>query len=159
MDGQTAERAARALAHAQGLLGGEDEVVTPVWNGGYRRRYRPVPWGWPRTPRPAASRPWPGALPPPTPRLRSDREVRLCDDRGDPITVDGRGGLSGEPARLLSGDRGIDIAAWTASDTMDHAWWRPEGRRHANIQVTLADERTLLLVRHNGSWRIEAVYD
>lgn len=63
-----AERAGRALVRIQGLLG-PDAVITAVLDGGRGpgERVRLVPWGEPRQPL-AATQPWPGQLPAPSPR-------------------------------------------------------------------------------------------
>ncbi|MFJ7212650.1 hypothetical protein [Amycolatopsis sp. NPDC098790] len=77
-DADAAERAGRALARIQGLLG-PDAVCTSLLDGGRgpAERVRLVPWGEPRRPM-LEDRPWPGRLPTPSPALcRPARHRRL----------------------------------------------------------------------------------
>lgn len=106
----TADRASRAVARVQGLLG-TGSVGVPEWRGS-------------RDPatqialveaeaidltveRPGAQRervvgPWPGCLPTPAPaRIHPTPSVaELVDAAGQPVEVSGRGALSAAPARL-----------------------------------------------------------
>ena len=117
------DRADRALARVQGMLGYET-VATAVVQGGRTptEQVRWVPWGEPREPdRPlvvGAERPaWPGAVPPPYPARVFTPPVPavLLDDRGRPLLVSGRGEASAAPARLecrmLAGGGG-PVRAW-----------------------------------------------
>ena len=104
------DRAARALARVQGLLGPE-AVGTPVLQGGRSpaERVRIVAWGDAREPeRPelaASASPWPGQVPAPAPALvhRQALPAELVDAGGAPVQVTGRGGCRSEPARLSIG--------------------------------------------------------
>ena len=93
------DRADRALARVQGMLG-YDAVVTAVVQGGRTpaEQVRWVPWSEPRE----AARPlqvgtetaaWPGALPPPFPARVFDPPLpaELVDADGNPVAISGRG--------------------------------------------------------------------
>ena len=102
------DRADRALARVQGLLGYE-AVATAVVQGGRTpaEQVRWVPWGEAREPQrplvvdtfPTA---WPGALPSPFPArvLDPPAPAQLCDEHGRAVVVSGRGEQSAAPARV-----------------------------------------------------------
>ncbi len=161
-DGAGRQRAARALARVQGLLG-PDSVFTAVLRGGRSPadQVRLVPWGDERTgPTPA---PWPGRLPAPAPAtvLPEPAAADVRDGAGRPVTVSARLALSAAPARLILGqDEPVEITGWAGPWPVDERWWAPgEARRAARFQVVLADGRALLLALSGGAWRVEAVYD
>ena len=93
-DPAAADRAGRALARVQGMLG-PDAVVTAVAAGGRApgEQVRWVPWGEERGDAPAALAPWPGAVPGPAPARVFDPPLPadLVDADGAPVTVSGRG--------------------------------------------------------------------
>ena len=107
-DPASGDRAGRALARVQGMLG-VDAVVTAVPMGGRTpaERVQWVPWGEARadavdvaTRDPTA--PWPGVVPGPAPARVFDPPLvaELFDVGGAPVTVSSRGEVSGEPATL-----------------------------------------------------------
>ena len=107
-DPTAADRAGRALARVQALLG-PDAVATALPVGGRTplERVRWVPWGDERAARgmlgpPDPAAPWPGAVPGPAPARVFDPPVpaALLDAQGAPVTVSGRGEVSAPPARL-----------------------------------------------------------
>jgi protein ImuB len=159
------QRADRALARVQGLLG-PDSVLTAVLRGGRSPgdQVRLVPWGDERVGADtAAARPWPGRLPPPAPAtvLPEPEPAEVLDEHDRPVTVSARLALSAAPARLrIAQDAPVEITAWAGPWPLDERWWAPgEGRRSARFQVTLEDGRALLLAVSAGRWSVEASYD
>jgi protein ImuB len=156
------QRAARALARVQGLLG-PDSVFTAVLRGGRSPadQVRLVPWGDERTGDTPA--PWPGRLPAPAPAtvLPEPAAADVHDAAGRPVTVSGRLALSAAPARLVLGqEEPVEITGWAGPWPVDERWWAPgEAHRAARFQFTLADGRALLLALSDSAWRVEAVYD
>jgi protein ImuB len=133
-DAAAHDRADRALARLQGMLG-HDTVVTAVLAGGRApsERVRWVPWGEPRDDGsmhggevPA----WPGAIPGPAPARVYAPPLRaeLLDVDGNAVTVSGRGDASAAPAQLrcdvLPGIRGA-VTAWAGPWAHDLRWWDP----------------------------------
>jgi protein ImuB len=174
------ERAARALARVQGMLG-PDAVTTGVLSGGRNlaEQVHLVRWGDPRTPlrpgRPgngpvrADGRvevpPWPGRLPPPAPATvhRPPRPAELVDADGQPVRVTGRGAVVCPPARLRTDTAAggwHDVVAWAGPWPVDERWWDPAAhRRRARFQVQDATGAAYLVVLQGGQWWIEASYD
>jgi protein ImuB len=157
------ERAGRALVHVQGLLGPE-AVVTPVLGGGRSPgdRVRLVPWGDERAPGADPEPPWPGRLPAPSPSLLPPRPapVSVRDESGAEVGVTGRYVLTGEPCRVVLHGEERELLGWAGPWPAEERWWEPESaRRRAWLQVLLADQSALLLVRENEKWLIEGVYD
>lgn len=162
------ERAARALARVQGILGPEG-VGTMVLQGGRSpaERVRFVPWGDAREAErpelePSAS-PWPGAVPAPAPAIVHQPPVPAeVAGAGDAVVqVTGRGLVSSEPSRL-SIDRGrwLDVAGWAGPWPVDERWWDPpEHRRRARFQLLTAGGPAYLAAVEGGRWWIEATYD
>jgi protein ImuB len=169
------QRAVRALARVQGLLG-PDAVLVPEWRGGRgpaeqltlvpaaavdlledRPAVRP---DWRRAP-------WPGGLPPPAPAvvLRERWPAEVLDGEGRVVTVDARGGLSAPPARLGvpgpgDGERWSAVTAWAGPWPVDERWWDPATRRRrARFQVVVGAGDAFLLVVEGGRWWVEAIYD
>jgi protein ImuB len=161
------DRADRALARVQGMLG-YDAVVTAVVQGGRTpaEQVRWVPWGEPREP----ERPlqvgteitaWPGALPPPYPARVFDPPVpaELTNTDGRPVTVSGRGEQQHVPARVRSRVVEGSVRAWAGPWAHDVRWWdRHAHRRCARYQL-LVDDVACLAVVENGRAAIEAIYD
>jgi protein ImuB len=171
------ERAARALARVQGLLG-PTGVVTAVIDGGRGpgERVRLVPWGDPRQPEGATRHtgramrgtrleepPWPGQVPAPAPALVHDPPLpaAVANGRGELVRVSARGELSDRPARLAVGGRAEqDLVAWAGPWTAEERWWdRTAHRRRARLQVLTAAGEAYLLVLEGGRWMLEATYD
>ncbi len=177
-------RAARAIARLTTLTS-DHAVTVPVWHGGRlpADRYRWVPASTVDLDqrRRAVSHagtgsgeagPWPGSLPPPSPAtvLAEPRPVEVVDDGGVPVTVSGRGVLSGRPALLrpLAGSevagwrrgRPRRITAWAGPWPVEERWWEPDRhRRLARFQVVTDDGRAHLVVAEHRRWWISATYD
>jgi len=169
---EAGDRASRALARVQGLLG-MDAVRVPEWRGGRGPGERvglvPVAAADVIEPRPAArpdwvAEPWPGTVPAPAPATihAPPLPVEVVDDAGRPVAVGGRGEVSAAPAAVAAGDRSGSrpVAAWAGPWPCDERWWDPEThRRRARLQVTMADGTAHLLVLEAGRWSVEATYD
>jgi protein ImuB len=169
---EAGDRASRALARVQGLLG-MDAVRVPEWRGGRGPGERvglvPVAAADVIEPRPAArpdwvAEPWPGTVPAPAPATihAPPLPVEVVDDAGRPVAVGGRGEVSAAPAAVAAGDRSSrrPVAAWAGPWPCDERWWDPEThRRRARLQVTMADGTAHLLVLEAGRWSVEATYD
>jgi protein ImuB len=165
------ERAARALARVQGILGA-DAVTVPELRGGRRpldhegrASITGVALGPDRTlalPG-VAEAPWPGRLPAPSPAkvLPDPVPVRVTASDGAVVSVDGRGDLSASPSDLtLKSGKTEHIRAWAGPWPIDERWWdEVRSRRQARIQVILDDHSAHLLAVENGAWHIEATYD
>ena len=176
-DPAAADRAGRALARVQALLG-SDAVATALPVGGRTplERVRWVPWGDARdSPSEAApdgrseAAPWPGAVPGPAPARVFDPPVpaALLDARGAPVVVSGRGEVSAPPVALdcaaLPGGGG-PLVAWAGPWAHDLRWWS-QRRRRVLWQVVVdarADGRgqvACLVAVERGRAAVEALYD
>ncbi|MGP9536976.1 DNA polymerase Y family protein [Brachybacterium sp. AOP43-C2-M15] len=176
--GESAQRASRALARAQGLAG-EDAVQVPASVGGrlLAEEMTLVPW---RSEKPERREgPWPGALPRPVPAtvFRERPSVRLEDAAGEPIVVTARGLLSGAPVQLhvlapgapalqragLRAGSGYPVLAHGAPTVLDERWWAPGGTRAARLQLVVqgasAEETAVLALSRTGDWTLEGLYD
>jgi protein ImuB len=165
-DQAATDRAGRALARVQGMLGPE-AVVTPVPQGGRTpgERLRWVPWGEPREPRrPLDGTAWPGVIPGPAPARVLDPPcpAELLDPSGEPVIVSGRGEVSAPPAHLrcagLAGGGGpIDAVAGPWPHVV--RWWAgPSGRRCVWWQVLVGHVACLVSVEA-GRAALAAIYD
>ncbi|HMK13167.1 MAG TPA: DNA polymerase Y family protein [Acidimicrobiales bacterium] len=160
------ERAARALARVQGLLG-VDAVSLPEVRGGRSpgEHIALVPVGLAEPGRmmaPAPDAPWPGRVPPPLPAAVhvARRQVEVRDRHGEPVVVSGRGLLSCPPATIESNGRTEEIEAWSGPWVFDERWWAAdERRRQARMQIVVAGGSAHLLVLEQRRWWIEATYD
>ena len=167
------ERAARALARLQGLLGAE-AVTVPRLAGGRRPADtgRRVPYDAAALSRKAkgtrkkdkaAEAPWPGRLPPPEPAVVLDEPepITVTDCGGDPVTVSGRGQASAAPRQVTDSRGGRrTVVAWAGPWPLDERWWRPPARRRqARFQFVLDDGSAHLCVLESGRWQREATYD
>jgi protein ImuB len=169
------DRADRALARVQGLLG-YDAVVTAVVQGGRTpaEQVRWVPWGDAREPeRPLVvetfATAWPGALPPPFPArvLDPPAPAQLSDAHGRAVEVSGRGEQSAAPARLecavLPGGGGV-VRGWAGPWGSDVRWWDPLARRRcARWQVVVdcgtGGDVACVVTVEAGRAGVEAIYD
>ncbi|MFP5377031.1 MAG: DNA polymerase Y family protein [Acidimicrobiia bacterium] len=157
------ERAARALARVQGILGPE-AVVTGVAGGGRHpaERVTLVPWGDARQPARPGDRPWPGRLPPPSPAVvfSPPLAAEVVNATGAAVGVTGRGAVTAEPARVsVDGARWAGVTGWAGPWPVDERWWDPAARRRrARFQV-VAGEGAWLLAVEGGRWWAEASYD
>ncbi len=163
-DRAAAERAARALARVQGVLG-QASVVTATGGGGRgpAEQISLSPWGdsspGPTTPPP----PWPGRIPPPAPATVHPvpPPADVTDAAGRPVAVTGRATATAPPAWLsLAGGPVVEVTAWAGPWPVDERWWDPAAhRRRARAQVVTADGAAHLLVVEGGRWSVEATYD
>ena len=167
------ERAAKALARVQGLLGAE-AVTVPRLAGGRRPADtgRRVPFDAPSDSKEAketkkkakaAEAPWPGRLPSPSPAvvLAQPEPITVTGCGGAPVAVGGRGEVSAPPQQLTdSTGRSQAVVAWAGPWPLDERWWRPSARRRqARFQLVLDDGSAHLCVLEAGRWWREAAYD
>ena len=168
------ERAARALARVQGLLGAE-AVTVPRLAGGRRPADtgRRVPLhataveaeASPKKVKKkskAAEAPWPGRLPAPSPAvvLVQPEPITVTDCEGNTVTVSGRGEASAAPWQVTDSKGNRTVVAWAGPWPLDERWWRPSARRRqARFQIILDDGSAHLCVLESGRWWREATYD
>ena len=170
-DVATVDRAARAVARVQGLLG-LGSVTVPEWRGSRDPATQVALVDVAAVDlvveRPGAHRdrvvgPWPGRLPPPSPaRVPAEPPaVELVDLQGAPLRVSGRGEVSAAPARLsVAGGPWQEVVAWAGPWPLEERWWdAARQRRRARFQVVTAEGSAWLVVVESGAWRVEAVYD
>lgn len=173
-DPAAADRAGRALARVQALLG-PAAVATALPVGGRTplERVRWVPWGDARDDTPdgtCEAAPWPGAVPGPAPARVFDPPVpaALLDAQGTPVVVSGRGEVSAPPAVLdcpaLPGGGG-PLVAWAGPWAHDLRWWS-QRRRRVLWQVVVGErggdgstEVACLVAVERGRAGVEALYD
>ena len=157
------ERAARALARVQGMLGPE-AVATAVPSGGRHpaERVTLVPWGDAREPARPPDPPWPGRVPPPSPAVvfAPPLPAEVVNAAGVPVGVTGRGAVTAAPVRVsVDGGRWADVAGWAGPWPADERWWDAAAhRRRARFQVVAGDAAWLLALE-GGRWWAEASYD
>jgi protein ImuB len=162
-DVEAANRAGRALARVQGMLG-QPAVLTAVLDGGRGpgERVRYVAWGDPRE-QPRTQAPWPGRVPEPSPALVPPVPVqaRLCDAGGMPVTVNARYAVCGEPASLSIGqDPPRRELSWAGPWPAEERWWDARNARlRVRFQVATADGTGWLLMLEDDRWSVEAIYD
>jgi protein ImuB len=165
--GATDERAARALARVQTLLG-HGSVLTPVLDGGRDpgQRTRLVPWGDEPTPLRSPEQPWPGQLPAPAPSVLLDppRPAQLLDAARRPVRVTDRGAMPAPPALFGMGTDITAVTSWAGPWPVDERWWSPDtGRRAVRCQIVDVHGRAYLVtgtMRPDGpSWQVDAIYD
>ncbi|RJQ79306.1 DNA polymerase Y family protein [Pseudonocardiaceae bacterium YIM PH 21723] len=171
--GPADDRAGRALARVQGLLG-PDSVFTGVLGGGRsaRDRVRLVPWGEPREPAADPGRPWPGRLPEPSPTLLPDRPdaVTVLSAAGEPVAVTGRHLLTAAPHRVaLPGRRPQLVQGWAGPWPVSERWWLdliPDRSRRSQhltrlqliLEQSAEDQLALLLAFDGHRWWLEGAY-
>jgi protein ImuB len=156
------DRADRALARVQGMLG-YDAVVTAVVQGGRTpvEQVRFVPWGEPREEQLPSDAAWPGALPAPFPARVFDPPVaaELFDANGEPVVITGRGEQRRAPAHVRSKVVSGAVTGWAGPWAHDVRWWdRRAHQRCARYQLLVGDVACIAVVT-NGAAAIEAVYD
>jgi protein ImuB len=182
------ERAARAFARVQALLGPES-VCTITVTGGRRPSdlVQLTPWGDERIIPPTASQPWPGRLPAPLPTTvyPLPLPVKVFGADGSLIKVSSRGAISVIPvkvelprtiadlstvsaqsnkanhgqSRLTEGTVVERIASWTGPWPLEERWWDPQAaRRQARLQIVTTKGAAHLLVIEGGDWWLEASY-
>ena len=163
------ERAARAFARVQGLLG-PDAVTTVVPSGGRRPLdfVAHIPWGDQRAAPPDAAHPWPGRIPEPWPTVVHPLPLpaQVVDAQGVTVGVSGRGEATAAPMRVAvaaspmqPADRWADIVAWAGPWPLDERWWDVQvHHRQARMQLVTAAGEAHLVVLEGGAWWIEASY-
>lgn len=165
------ERAGRALARIQGMLG-VAAVTVPERRGGRGPADVVV-----RVPfvgvndddgphnSVALDAPWPGRIPSPLPTLLPTEvmPIEVLDAAGSAVRVSGRGVLSAEPRTVRfdgSVRVGVAIVGWAGPWPCDERWWdQAAHRRRARLQLALSDGRAVLAQIEQGSWSVEAIYD
>ncbi|HJQ01460.1 MAG TPA: DNA polymerase Y family protein [Jatrophihabitans sp.] len=168
-DGVVDERAHRALARVQTLLG-PGSVQTPMVSGGRGplQRTRLVPWGDQREdPDDKADQPWPGRLPAPAPSVLVDppRPVQVLDRAGQPVLVTERGAVTDAPSQFWwdsAADSAAGITAWAGPWPVDERWWDPQSARQlARLQLVDVVGRAYLVCfdRTDRRWLLEGIYD
>jgi protein ImuB len=170
-DAATVDRASRAVARVQGLLG-VGSVSVPEWRGSRDPATQvglvPAEAVDLTAERPGAGRhrvegPWPGALPAPSPARLHHAPVpaELHDGEGRPVAVSARGVLSAAPERLsIDGGPWTDVRAWAGPWPLEERWWdSARRRRRARLQLVTADGQARLATLERGAWQVEATYD
>jgi protein ImuB len=168
------ERAVRALARLEGLLGSDAVTVPEVRGGrGPGERVVLVPAGAVDLDgeRPAArldhvTEPWPGRIPEPAPATVAPEPVPVVVEAADgrAVGVTGRGTVTAVPAmvRVGTGDRAYpaQVVAWAGPWPAEERWWDgADARRRARMQVLTADGVARLLTLEAGQWWVEGIYD
>jgi protein ImuB len=170
-DVATADRAARAVARVQGLLG-LGAVTVPEWRGSRDPATQVALVDAAAVDltveRPGAHRdrvvgPWPGRLPRPSPaRVHpSPLAAAVVDAAGGSLEVSGRGALSAAPARLsVAGGPWQEVVAWAGPWPLEERWWdAARQRRRARVQLVTTDGQAHLVCIEAGAWRVDATYD
>ncbi|HEV7203920.1 MAG TPA: hypothetical protein VGN18_04880 [Jatrophihabitans sp.] len=161
------ERAARALARVQTLLG-HGSVLTPVLDGGRDpgQRTRLVPWGDEPLPLHSPEQPWPGQLPAPAPSVLLDppRPAQVLDASRRPVRVTERGAMPAPPELFAMGsDTPVAVASWAGPWPVDERWWSPESaRRVVRCQIVDVRGRAYLVtgsMDDTPRWQVDAIYD
>jgi protein ImuB len=169
---EAGQRAARALARIQGLLGPE-AVRTAHLRGGRDPADQVTlthtsdrPGSGVAVPSPGPGPvPWPGQVPAPAPAIvyAEPRPAEVVDATGATVAVDGRGLLGSLPNRVRIPGRGrawSAIIAWAGPWLVDERWWDPAAhRRLVRLQATTDQGAAYLLRLAGGRWWVEAIYD
>jgi protein ImuB len=164
--GAADERAARALARVQTLLG-HGSVLTPIVEGGRDpgQRTRLVPWGDEPIPYRSPEQPWPGAIPAPAPSVLLDppRPAQVLDAQHRTVIVTERGAMPAAPALFAMGtERPVAVQSWAGPWPVDERWWSPEAARSV-VRCQLVDVRGRAYLVSGampaGQWYVEALYD
>ncbi len=164
-----AERAARALARVDGLLGAGAATV-PERRGGRSPAEAvglvpadAVDLTERSLARTEVDAPWPGRLPTPSPArvLPVPARAEVVDRHDRPVGVSGRGRATAAPARVrVDGGPAQAVAGWAGPWPVDERWWDPAThRRRARFQVLTDEGVALLLAVEEGQWWLEAAYD
>ncbi|MFJ4191156.1 DNA polymerase Y family protein [Kitasatospora sp. NPDC089509] len=161
------DRVERAVARVQSVLGHAGlRRIKPAGGRGPGEQQVRVPWGEPYEAAATADAPWPGRLAGrsadlwPAVVLREPAPVRVLDEAGRPVTVDGRAGVSARPALVVFRGREERVAGWTGPWPAVEYWWdQSQARRRARFQVVVDGGRALLLTVEGGGWYLEAGYD
>ncbi len=170
-DAALADRASRAVARVQGLLG-VGSVVVPEWRGSrdpateialVEAEAIDLTLERAGAHRARVVSPWPGKLPRPAPaRIHvAPTLAAVVNAEGQPVAVSGRGELSAPPALLsVAGGSWVEVIAWAGPWPLEERWWdSASGRRRARLQVVTADGQARLVVLEQGRWHVDATYD
>jgi protein ImuB len=171
-DGAAGERARRAIARVQTMLG-FDGVVQPTVVGGRgpAQRTQLLPWGEERDPVRRAEEPWPGHLPAPAPSVVIDppAPIELFDAGGHAVVVGDRGALLRPPCRIgLRREEPVAVTSWAGPWPADERWWDPaSATRVARMQLVDARGRAYLVAGEMTTgagaaeprWVLEGIYD
>lgn len=166
---EQAERAARAVARVQGILGtGQVSVLEAAGGRSFDQQVIRVPVeavdlvsraeGSGPNPSPLT---YESQLPPPAPAVvfPDGRSARVLDVDGHAVHVAGRGLLSCAPETVVVSGRVRQVQAWAGPWLLDERWWDADRRRRrARLQVVCADGQALLLACVSQEWFLEAVY-
>lgn len=171
---EAGERALRALARVQGMVGTES-VLVPEWRGGRApgERYLLVPLEAVDLSARAepGPEPWPGSLPVPSPSVLWPRPLpaEVLDSEGRRVGVGGRGSITAPPQRCRVDGRWATVRSWSGPWCVEERWWDALAhRRRARLQVVLEPEgpddrlsagTAHLLTLEAGAWWLEATYD
>ncbi|MFG2846443.1 DNA polymerase Y family protein [Kitasatospora sp. NPDC048296] len=157
------DRVERAVARVQAVLGHAGlRRIEPAGGRGPGEQQVKVPWGEPYEAAAPADAPWPGRLADlwPAVVLREPAPVRVLDETGQPVTVDGRAGVSARPALVVVRGREERVSGWTGPWPAVEYWWDQSlARRRARFQMVVDGGRALLLTVEGGAWYLEAGYD
>lgn len=161
------ERLDHGLHRLQTMLGhGSVLHAAPAGGRLLAERFLLVPWGEEAPPGTAerASRPWPGAVPPPLPAtvFPEPVPVTLLGDDSQPLGVDARGGLTAAPAWFVPGPQGErrTVRSWAGPWPLRERWWDAAGARRAErFQILDGQGEAWLLLGEDGRWWAEARYD
>ncbi len=164
------DRASRALARVQGLLGAK-AVSVPERRGGRNEgdavgtvaltlvdladETRGID-------APSAAAPWPGRLPAPSPTaIHAERRlVQVIDVSGQRVTVSGRGDLSAEPEAVIDGRHRLRVVGWAGPWLIDECWWdTTRHQRRARFQIVTDDGAAHMVSLLNNEWAIDASYE
>lgn len=167
-DGEAGERARRAIARVQTMLGA-DGVMQPAVVGGRgpRQRTQLVAWGEECEPARPPDQPWPGRLPSPAPSVVVDppAPVELLDAGGHAVVVSDRGSVLRAPSRLgLHPGARVEVTSWAGPWPADERWWDPASAvRVARMQIVDARGRAYLVAGEmtagEPKWLLEGIYD
>lgn len=159
------ERVERAVARVQSIVGHESVVAVEVQGGrGPAERRLLTPWGERPVPTRPSRLPWPGSLPAPAPATvyAEPLQAMVVGAEGQPISVTGRGMVTGEPARFRSSadQAWRPVGSWAGPWPVDDQWWdETASRRLARFQVVGVDGSAFLMIVEGGHWWTEARYD
>ena len=158
------ERIHHGLSRVQSMLG-HGGVLTATLGGGrtLSERQNLSAWGDRPVGGNSTAQPWPGRLPQPTPTMVFEHPIPalVLDSAGDPVDLDDRGLLSGDPARFsIDGRTLLTIVGWAGPWPIALRWWDvTSSRRASRFQVLDDVGSALLLVLEDHLWWAEARYD
>ncbi|MEY2740195.1 MAG: hypothetical protein RL283_297 [Actinomycetota bacterium] len=159
------DAALRAIDRLRATLGdGALRVAAPSGGRDPGEAYALVPLGA-RGDAPAASPPWRGAIPRPSPALVAapGAAIDVRDAAGASVRVSARHEPSADPARVRIGARDYDVVGWAGPWPVEERWWDPvRRRRRARMQVVVRGDGdahvAMLVALEDGAWRVAALY-